>query len=276
MALPILLAEYGNNLIVAGVTYGFRVGPAPLGDLVGTLGGTVGPGNDVNPATTEWYPRYPDRHKYRRTPFFLYSTPHSPFPIIVSFLDIRWAPTYPDFAQPTESLTTGSQLPRSSTVSPIINPPAPAQSWQQPFATPGPRPTLHPSTFSGQVGPLPALTLISPLLWQSHYPDSAPGLRYSLAAKPTAPPFQIGEILDVPKQGGWRPRFPDLLPRKKRLLTSGQQTGVFPGLVITTGICVEWAEGSVTASSLASEVWGSATLAEDSITSSTLVGESLC
>ena len=198
------------------------------------------------------------------------ATPVTTVPDIAATL--AWLPHYPDRLFPAQRLATPAHLVVASNLDPIGNP-AP------------PTPTVWLPTFPAQVTirKLPAADrqfyasgspfLGTALRAHAIFPAVLPRRRRQTAQTQT---FEIGGVLDVPKIGGWRTRFPDYLVRRRRLTGGGGVWVVDPTTLINAAPCIELTAETLTPPALTTETVVSPVMIEETFVSPTLSEEDLC
>jgi len=187
--------------------------------------------------------------------------------------DVRWLPHFPDRVYGKTSIRTASQRHFIHNLSPIVNPPLPTEMPPMPtFPAQVPSRTTLKAAHR-QVTPIMPLRPQSDLYWRGRYPDRFPARR--LAEQPDNG-FEISSVLDVPITRGWRPRYPDLLRRKKPAPAGQGLWNVDPTTLINAAFCLELGSETFVTPSFTGETGVSSTLSEETFTVPTLAEEDLC
>lgn len=190
---------------------------------------------------------------------------------LLEYDDVRWLPHHPDWIPAKPALRTSSQQAFVINISPIVNPPLPT-------AMP-PMPTFPAQIFRKRL-PRSAYQFTArgqqflgfDLRNRVTYPDRFPPRR----ARQYAQVFQIGGVLDVPKTRGWRPRFPDRIPRRIPVRTGMIAYQADPSIFITSGTCVNWTDVDLVQPTFAAEDVRQSTFASEVVTQPTFGTEGVC
>lgn len=185
--------------------------------------------------------------------------------------DLRWLPHYPARVPPRVSLGPPSQRTFIHNVSPIVNPPPPTDMPAMPtfpaqvFRTFLPR-AVYQFTARGQQ------FLGFDLRNRAVYPDRFPARRF----RPYAQSFEIGGVLNVPKTGGWRPRYPDRLSRRLPVRTGLMAYQPPPSIFVTSVTCINWTDLALVQPLIDAQLLTEPTITTEALIQPTISVEGVC
>lgn len=219
-----------------------------------------------------WHPTYPDR-VYPQRSLDVHSQQFAVIPplIIPNNIPAGWIPIFPPYIPPHPALSVMAQRTYTSTISPIVNPAPPTDMPTMPtFPAQMYHQTLPGSAYQFYASGTPFLGFDNRA--KAVYPDQFPPRRLRLQSQT----FEIGAVLNVPKTGGWRPRYPDqLLPARRPNL------GVFSYVtssvvILNTQSCLTWVDEAVLESYFDDEALITSGITSEAVVSSDLFEEDVC